>query len=136
MNFRVQRQVTVAIENQPGRLAAVTRALANRGINIKDISILDSIEQGVIRIVVNDPASCRELLQEQGFRPIEADVLVVDLADAPGRLATVSQALADGGVNIDYAYGSEDANEQRMRIVMKVSPLARACDVLKALGEA
>jgi hypothetical protein len=135
MNFKVQRQITVAIENQPGRLAGISRAMASRGINIKDISILDNVEQGVIRLVPSDAAACKLLLHAEGFQVVEADVLVVDLPDTPGRLAVLAQALADAGVNIDYAYGSEDPAEQKMRIVMKVSPLARACDAIKSLQE-
>ena len=135
MNFKVQRQITVAIENQPGRLAQISRALAQNGINIKDISILDNIEQGVIRMVTSNPVAAKALLHEQGFYPVEADVLVIDLPDTPGKLSVLSQSMADASVNIDYAYGSEDPSEQKMRIVMKASPLARACDVLKALQE-
>jgi hypothetical protein len=135
MKFRVQRQISVAIENQPGRLAAISRTLAERGINIKDISILDNVEQGVIRLVPSDAATCKALLQEQGFHPVEADVLVVDLPDTPGKLAVLSDALAKGGVNIDYAYGSEDPTEQKMRMIVKASPMARACEVITALQE-
>lgn len=131
MKFSVQRQISVAIENQPGRLAATARALSERGINIKDLTILDTVEQGVIRMVTSNPEGCRALLQEQGFHPVEADVLVIDLPDIAGKLADVSQALADAGINIDYAYGSEGPSERRMRLVLKVSPLARACEVLK-----
>ena len=135
MNFKVQRQITVAIENQPGRLAAISKALAANGINIKDLSILDNIEQGVIRVVTNDSAACKALLTAEGFHPVEAEVLVVDLVDTPGKLAVLTDALAGGGVNIDYAYGSEEPAEQRMRLVMKVSPLPRACEIIKSLQE-
>ena len=135
MNFTLQRQITVAIENQPGRLAAISHALATSGINIKDLSILDNIEQGVIRMVTSDAAACKALLTDHGFHPVEAEVLVIDLADTPGKLAVLADALAKGGVNIDYAYGSEAPNEQRMRMVMKVSPLARACEIIKSLQE-
>ena len=136
MNFTLQRQITVAIENQPGRLAAISKALAASGINIKDLSILDNIEQGVIRMVTSDPAACKALLVTQGFHPIEAEVVVLDLPDTPGKLAVLADALAQGGVNIDYAYGSEEPAEQKMRIVMKASPLPRACEIIRALGEA
>ncbi len=135
MNFRLQRQITVAIENQPGRLAAISKALAASGINIKDLSILDNIEQGVIRMVTSDAAACKALLTAQGFHPIEAEVLVVDLPDTPGKLALLAEALAAAGVNIDYAYGSEEPAEKKMRVVMKVSPLARACETIKSLQE-
>ena len=60
---------------------------------------------------------------------------MVDLADAPGKLAVLADALAKAGVNIDYAYGSEEPAEKRMRLVMKVSPLPRACEVIKSLQE-
>jgi hypothetical protein len=136
MNFTLQRQLTVAIENQPGRLAAISQALAASGINIKDLSILDNIEQGVIRMVTNDAAACKALLVAHGFHPVEAEVVVLDLADTPGRLAVLADALANGGVNIDYAYGSEEPAEQKMRLVMKLSPLPRACEIIRALGEA
>ena len=135
MNFTLQRQMTVAIENQPGRLAAISKTLAASGINIKDLSILDNIEQGVIRMVTNDAAACKALLTEQGFHPVEAEVVVVDLVDTPGKLAVLADALAKGGVNIDYAYGSEEPAEKRMRLVMKVSPLSRACEVIKSFQE-
>ena len=135
MNFKLQRQLTVAIENQPGRLAAICQALATSGINIKDLSILDNIEQGVIRMVTNDAVACKALLTAQGFHPVEAEVVVIDLADTPGKLAVLADALAKGGVNIDYAYGSESPTEQRMRMVMKVSPLPRACEIIKSLQE-
>ena len=135
MNFQLQRQITVAIENQPGRLAAISRALADSGINIKDLSILDNVEQGVIRMVTNDAVACKRLLTEQGFHPVEAEVLIIDLPDMPGKLATLADALAKGGVNIDYAYGSEEPAEKRMRLVMKVSPLARGCEIIKSLQE-
>lgn len=136
MNFQVQRQITVAIENQPGRLATISKALAAGGINIKDLSILDNIEQGVIRMVTNDTAECKALLIANGLHPVEAEVLVIDLPDMPGKLAVLAEALANGGVNIDYAYGSEEPAEQKMRLVMKASPLARACDIINSLREA
>jgi hypothetical protein len=130
MKYTIQRQLTVAIENQPGRLAAISRALAQQGVNIKDISIIDNIEQGVIRLVTSNAVLGRSVLAKEGLYVVEADVLVVDLSDTPGRLAVLSQALADADVNIDYAYGSEDSSEQKMRIVMKVSNLAKACQVI------
>src|SRR5436190_5097827 len=103
MKFQLQRQITVAIENQPGRLAAISKALAASRINIKDLSILDNIEQGVIRMVTNDAVACKALLVAHGFHPVEAEVVVIDLADTPGNLALLAETLASGGVNIDYA---------------------------------
>ena len=135
MNYSVQRQLSVAIENQPGRLAAITRVMGNRGINIKDLSVVDNVEQGMIRLVTNDPVGCKALLIQEGFYVVEADVLVFILKDTPGRLSTLCQALADAKVNIDYAYGSEDPSEEHIRIVMKVSNLEKACQIIQTVQE-
>lgn len=136
MNYSIQRQLSVAIENQPGRLAAVSRAMADHGINIQDISIVDNVEQGMIRFVTNDPERCKTLLLGQGLYVVEAEVLVIDLPGAPGQLAVVSQALADAKINIDYAYGSEDPAGNRMRLVLKVSNAAKAIETIAALSPA
>jgi len=135
MNYSVQRQLSVAIENQPGRLAAITRLMGTQGINIKDLSVIDNVEQGMIRLVTSDPVGCKALLIKEGFYVVEADVLVFILKDTPGRLSILCQALADAKINIDYAYGSEDAKEETVRIVMKVSNLEKACQVVQTLQE-
>jgi len=135
MNSLVCRQLTVAIENQPGRLAAIGRTLATHDINIKDLSINDTVEQGVVRLITSDPARARALLTGAGLYVIEADVVVIDLRDIPGTLARVTQALADVGVNIEYAYGSEDANEQKLRLILKVSNVTRAVETLASLPD-
>lgn len=135
MKYLVHRQLSVAIENQPGRLAAIGRLMAGAGINIKDLSVVDNVEQGMIRLVTSDPAACKALLAREGLYVVEADVLEVILRDTPGQLAVLCQALADAQINIDYAYGSEDPSEEHVRIVMKVSNLTRACEVIDSLRE-
>lgn len=133
MNYVTHRQLSVAIENQPGRLAAISKAMASRNINIKDLSVVDNVEQGVIRMVTSDPVVCKELLVKEGLYVVEAEVLIVDVPDNPGQLATISQALADAQINIDYAYGSEDPAEQKFRIVLKVSNIAKAREIIGGL---
>ena len=135
MKYTIQRQLSVAIENQPGKLAELSLALATHGINIKDLSVVDNVEQGVIRLVPSDPAMCKTLLVQEGFYVVEADVLIVILPDTPGQLARFCQALAKAQINIDYAYGSEDRPEQSIRLVMKVSNLKKACEVITQLQE-
>jgi hypothetical protein len=133
MQYTIQRQLSVAIENQPGRLAAITKVMASHCINIKDLSVVDNVEQGMIRMVTSDAAGCKALLVAQGFYVVEADVLVFVLKDSPGQLGVLCQALGEAKVNIDYAYGSEDASEEHVRIVMKVSSLEKACQVIQTL---
>jgi hypothetical protein len=135
MKYAVQRQLSIAIENQPGRLAAISRALARESINIRDLSVVDNVEQGMIRLVTSDPARCKAVLLELGLYVVEADVLEMILTDIPGKLAVLSQALADAQINIDYAYGSEDRAQEHIRVLMKVSNLQKACQVIDAFPE-
>lgn len=133
MQCTVERQLSVAIENQPGRLAAVCRLLAAHAINIRDLTVVDNIEQGMIRFIPSNPALCRSLLVREGLCVVEADVLVMILKDLPGQLGRIAEALGHAGVNIDYAYGTEDSSEREMRVVLKVSSLPGARAVVEGL---
>jgi hypothetical protein len=126
MHFELVRQISIALENQPGALHRAAAELARNGVNIQGISVLDSIDQGVVRLRTSDAARAREVLSAIGLNIIEADVFEFDLPDQPGRLAEVCRALADGGVNIDYAYGTSLGTAKRMRVLLKASPLERA----------
>src|SRR2546427_814717 len=103
MNYSVQRQLSVAIENQPGRLAAITKVRPGGAINIKAPPVVNTVEKEMIRFVTNDPPACKTVLTQEGFYVVEADVLVFILKDTPGKLSLLCQALADAKINIDYA---------------------------------
>lgn len=132
MQYSVQRQLSIAIENKPGRLASIAGLMAQQGINIRNLCVIDNIEQGMIRLVPSDPQACRDLLLQANHFVVEADVLVLILKDNPGKLETVCHALDAAGVNIEYAYGSEDAREEQERIIFKVSNMSEA---IKAISE-
>jgi hypothetical protein len=134
MQYSVQRQLSIAIENKPGRLASIAGLMAEHGINIRVLSVVDNIEQGVIRLIPSDPQTCKRLLQDAHYFVVEADVLVLILKDNPGQLETVCRALDAAGVNIEYAYGSEDAREEEARLIVKVSNLAKAREAISTLG--
>jgi len=133
MHFELVRQVSIALENQPGALHRAAAELARHGINIHGISVLDSIEQGVVRLRTSDAEKARRVLGGVGLKLIEADVFEFDLPDKPGRLAEVCHALAEGGVNIDYAYGTSNSAAKRMRMLLKASPVDRAKAILGRL---
>jgi hypothetical protein len=134
MQYSIQRQLSIAIENKPGRLAAIAGLMATHGINICNLCVIDNIEQGVIRLIPSDPSACRALLQQANYFVVEADVLVLILKDNPGQLETVCHALDAAGVNIEYAYGSEDAREEEVRIIIKVSNMTKAVKAISKMG--
>ena len=133
MKFAIKRQLTVALENYPGRLAAVSKVISEHHINIEAISLIDNIEQGVIRLIVNEPAICKNLFVQVGFYVIEADVIVLELNDSPGQLTQITEALAKAKINIEYTYGSTMRPEEKMRLMVKVSDLNNASKILAAL---
>jgi hypothetical protein len=98
--------------------------------------VVDNVEQGVIRLLVDQPARCKELLIEDGFYVVEAEVLAINLTDRRGKLAAVTKALATAQINIDYAYSTVDHPEAHTLLVMKVSNIRLAEKVLEELEPA
>ncbi|BET66150.1 hypothetical protein ASA1KI_10680 [Opitutales bacterium ASA1] len=136
MQFSIKRQLTVALQNQPGRLAEISQVIASSGLNIEALCVVDNVEQGVIRLLVDQPARCKELLIEDGFYVVEAEVLAINLTDRRGKLAAVTKALATAQINIDYAYSTVDHPEAHTLLVMKVSNIRLAEKVLEELEPA
>ncbi|MEA5623486.1 amino acid-binding protein [Nostoc sp. UHCC 0251] len=135
MHCQIQRQLTIALENYPGRLAAMSSAIANQNINIEAISLIDNIEQGLIRIVVSEPDKCKDLLLSQGFYVIEADIIAVEITDINGQLARLTQAITRAKINIEYTYGSSTRPGEKMHLILKVSDLDKAYEVIAAIEE-
>src|SRR5437762_7488760 len=100
------KQVSVFLENKPGRLANVLSALAREKVNITALTVMDSHEHSVLRFVTDHPAKTHEVLRGLGTRHVEADVLLVELRNQPGALAHVCEVLAGEHVNIEYCYCS------------------------------
>lgn len=139
MHYTTERQITIVLENQPGRLGVIGRLLAAEGVNIEALSVIDNIEQGVVRLVTSDADRCRRVLAGAGLYLVEADVLVVGTADRPGKLAEICDALAAARINVDYAYTSAAGHggdaDGRSRLIFKVSNLKAAQEIFAALGE-
>lgn len=133
MHAALQRQLSVAIENQPGRLAAVSGLLAEKKINIEALCVIDNVEQGMVRMMVNDPAAARAALERAGIPVVEAEVLALELTDQLGKLARIASALGGAGINIEYAYASVDHAGARTRMILKTSRTRKALEILQAL---
>ncbi len=97
-------QISVFLENRAGVLAELTTFLGYSGINIRALSIAESRDFGVLRMIVPDPAAAAELLRSRGYSFQEVEVLAVKVADQPGGLALALAALAAEGLNVDYLY--------------------------------
>ncbi len=124
------KQVSVFLENKPGRLANVLSALAREKVNITALTVMDSHEHSVLRVVTNDAAKTVQVLKALGTPYAETDVLVVELRNHPGALARVCELLGAEHINIEYAYCSSGGRNGKTLGVFKVSNTDKATRVL------
>ncbi len=124
------KQITVFLENKPGRLANVLSELAQQKVNIAALSVMDKHEHSVLRVVTDDAGKTAQVLQGLNTPYTEADVLAVDLKNQPGALAHVCEVLAAEHINIDYAYCSSGGRNGRVIGIFKVSNSDKAIRVL------
>ncbi len=129
----VAKQLSVFIENRQGRLGEVLNVLKVNKVNILSLSLADTTEYGLLRLIVNNPELGKEKLAADGFSTILTDVLVLKISHQSGSLQELLQILSDNNVNIEYMYGlSIDGDEAS--IVLKTSDIAKAEEVLKEKG--
>lgn len=120
----IERQLSIFLENQPGVLADVCKTLAAQNITIRGLSVSDTVDHAVVRLVVSDPNRAIHILGEHGAMVVETDVLAVKLPDQPGELARVAEKLSQARINIEYAYGSGIGDE--CVLFLRVSDLEKA----------
>jgi len=128
--METSKQISVFLENKPGRLANVLSALAREKVNIIAMSVMDSHEHSALRFVCEDAASAARVLKELGTPHAEAEVLVVELRNHPGALAHVCELMGAEHVNIDYAYCSAGGRNGKTLGVFKVSNTEKARKLL------
>lgn len=133
-DIRTALQLSVFLVNKPGVLAQVTRALADEKVNVVAMTLVDSQEHGVLRIVAANPDSARLVLAKLNLPMTETDVLCLDLSNRPGALADVAGVLGTNHVNINYAYCTSGAPGGRTTGIFKVADPTKAMRVLKTSG--
>lgn len=131
--MEIATQLAVFLSNRPGALARVCDSLAEAGVNIHALSISDTVDHSVIRMVVSDPTKALMLLGECGVLALENDVLVIDTANQPGVLAKIADRLAKAEVNIEYAYMATSGKMPQGLIVLRPSDVEKAKKALSDL---
>lgn len=128
--MQTTKQISVFLENKPGRLANVLSALAREKVNVTALTVMDSHEHSVLRLVTEDQAKAAQVIKSMGMRLVESDVLLVELKHQPGALAHVCESLAAEHINIDYCYVSSGGRNGRVFGIFKVSSTEKASRVL------
>ena len=132
---RLETQFSVFLVNKPGVLAQVTRALAESKINIVAMTLVDSQEHGVLRVVAEDPAAARKTLVALNLPMTETEVICLELSNHPGALADVATLLGKNHININYAYCTSGAPGGKTTGIFKVADHAKAEKLLNVVIE-
>lgn len=119
-------QLSIFLENKPGTLAEVVGVLAENNVNLRALSLADTLEFGVLRLIVDRPADAREALKNKGFTAHVTEVLAVEVSDKPGGLSRVLRAFNAAGVNVEYMYAFVGLIGQGAVVIFRVDDLDRA----------
>lgn len=128
------KQISVFLENKTGRLAAVTDVLAINGINIRALSIADTSDFGILRLIVDQPGKAYDALKAQDFTVSVTDVIGVEMPDQPGGLAKVLKELELAEINIEYLYAFLGRGHDGALVVFKVEDIDSAINKLAGSG--
>ena len=124
------QQISVFLENKSGRLAELTNVLGKAAINIRALSIADTSDFGILRLIVNKPEEAFRILKDDGFSVSITDVIAVEVQDEPGGLARVLGILQSAGINIEYLYAFLEKSSNDALVVFRVEQVDEAVELL------
>ena len=129
------KQVSIFIENKTGSLSTVCKVLAEGGINLRALSIADTQDFGILRVIVENTEKAMEILKKNGYICKTNSVLAVEIPDQPGAMASIMDIVSVPGVSVEYAYAfaSHKANDSAY-MIFRVSGYDKAKEVLEAAG--
>ncbi len=129
------KQVSVFVENRPGRLSEIVDILAKNGVNMRALSIADTMDFGILRIIVDEPDKVMLMLRENKITATASDVLAVRLEDKPGALSELLGALAKEGISVEYIYAFVARQDDGAAyVVIRVEDNDKAQQVVEKLG--
>ena len=128
------KQLTVFVENRQGTLVAITDTLAKHDINIRALSIADTQDFGILRLIVTDYDKAEKILMDEGFLVKSTLVVGVKIGDAPGKLSTALGVLDKEGINMEYLYAFMSRTEKHAYVVLRVADNAHAEKALEDAG--
>jgi len=128
------KQISVFLENKKGRLYEALKTIAEKGVNIRALSIADTSEFGILRMIVNQPEVAKNALEEAGFTTKLSNVIAVAVKDEPGGLASILKPLYEADINVEYVYAFVEKSGEKAIVVMKTNNLDKTISVLQEKG--
>lgn len=125
------KQISVFLENTAGRLAEVTEVLTKEGINLRAITIADTADFGILRLIVDDPEKAITIFEKNGFTAKITEVLAIEVEDKPGGLHSVMERFEKNSVNIEYLYATLERNKEKAVVIFKVENLEKGLKIIE-----
>jgi len=125
------KQISIFIENRSGRLREVTEVLGGNGINIRALSLADTSDYGILRLIVDQPDKALTVLKKANFTLSETDVIAVEVKDEPGGLARVLAILGNAGINVEYMYAFVEKSSNNAVVIFRIEDIDAAISALK-----
>ena len=127
-------QISIFLENKPGGLSEVTKILRDAGINIRALSLADTSDFGIVRLIVNDVEKATGVLRESGFTVSRTTVVAVEVPDRPGGLHGILEVIAKENINIAYMYAFVEKSGENAVMLFRFDQQDRAIEVLTKSG--
>ena len=127
-------QISVFLENTTGRLCEVTRTLAKANINLRALSIADTADFGILRLIVDKNDEAIEALTAAGFTTRQTKVAAVEINDKPGSLSALMELFQKSGINIEYLYASLDGSQGKAVVIFKLQDYEKGFEILEKSG--
>lgn len=124
------KQISIFIENKKGSLAEVTKFIAESKINLKALSIADTQDFGILRIITDNPDEARDILKDEGYTVTATSVLAVALSDSPGSMASILSVLCDADISVEYTYAFMSSVEDKAYMIFRVDNNDKATKAL------
>ena len=128
------QQLSIFMENKPAQLVKVTETLKEKGIDIRAMSLADTKDFGIVRMIVSDIEKAQSAMREKGFMSTITKVMCVAMSDTPGGLHTIIALMAENNINVDYLYACITVIGKDAYIVMHVDDEKKASDILTKAG--
>ena len=127
-------QISIFLENKSGRLADVMGSLAKAGVNIRALSLADTADFGILRLIVNDTNKARQVMKESGFTVAKTEVIALEVPDKPGGLAGILATLDKAAINVEYMYAFVQHSGANAIIIFRFDDPDKAAKILQSAG--
>lgn len=127
----IEKQLSIFVENKPGRLSQLCSVLADADINIHAMSVHDTVDHAIVRLLVDNPNKALILLEKEGLYILSDHVVVMDIENKPGIISSIAKKLFRADINIEYAYCAASKNQELGSFVIKTKDPEQTLEILE-----